>query len=109
VSDASDNPRSEPVAGTLLEEWAAIEDLLGELNVTDWRTSTALPGWTVHDVVAHLIGTEARLAGDEEPPVSIDVTTVAHVRNARLGERAVGPNTWSRAARSDARPLSRCD
>ena len=59
--------RSEPVIGALLEEWAVIEDLLGGLDFTEWPTSTALPGWTVHDVVAHLIGTESRLAGDEEP------------------------------------------
>ncbi len=96
MSDACDNPRGEPVVGTLFEEWAVIEDLLGELNVTDWPTSTALPGWTVHDVVAHLIGTESRLAGDDEPPASIDVTTFAHVRNA-IGSaneqwvRALGP------------------
>ena len=96
VSDACDSPRSEPVVGTLFELWAVIEDLLGELNVTDWPTPTALPGWTVHDVVAHLIGSESRLAGDDEPPASIDVTTFAHVRNA-IGSaneqwvRALGP------------------
>jgi uncharacterized protein (TIGR03083 family) len=82
VSDEFNSPRSEPVVGALLEEWAVIEDLLGGLDVTEWPTSTALPGWTVHDVVAHLIGTESRLAGDEEPPASIDVTTLDHVRNA---------------------------
>jgi uncharacterized protein (TIGR03083 family) len=82
VSDETDSARSEPVLGALLEEWAAIEDLLGGLDVTQWPTSTALPGWTVHDVVAHLIGTESRLAGDEEPAASIDVTTLGHVRNA---------------------------
>jgi uncharacterized protein (TIGR03083 family) len=82
VSDEFNSPRSEPVVGALLEEWAVIEDLLGGLDVTEWPTSTALPGQTVHDVVAHLIGTESRLAGDEEPPASIDVTTLDHVRNA---------------------------
>jgi uncharacterized protein (TIGR03083 family) len=82
VSDEFTSPRSEPVVGALLEEWAVIEDLLGGLDITEWPTSTALPGWTVHDVVAHLIGTESRLAGDEEPPASIDVTTLDHVRNA---------------------------
>jgi uncharacterized protein (TIGR03083 family) len=66
----------------LLEEWAVIEDLLGELEVTEWLTSTTLPGWTVHDIVAHLIGTESRLAGDEEPPSSVDVTSVAYVHNS---------------------------
>jgi uncharacterized protein (TIGR03083 family) len=82
VSDEFNSPKSEPVVGALLEEWAVIEDLLGGLDVTEWPMSTALPSWTVHDVVAHLIGTESRLAGDEEPPASIDVTTLDHVRNA---------------------------
>lgn len=82
MSDEFNSPRSEPVVGALLEEWAVIEDLLGGLDVTEWPMSTALPSWTVHDVVAHLIGTESRLAGDEEPPASIDVTTLDHVRNA---------------------------
>jgi uncharacterized protein (TIGR03083 family) len=82
VSDESDSPSGEPVVSTLLEEWAVIEDLLSGLDATDWPTLSALPGWTVHDVVAHLIGTESRLAGDEEPRASIDVTTLAHVRNA---------------------------
>ena len=97
MSDESDSPRSEPVVGALLEEWAVIEDLLGGLDVTKWPTLTALPGWTVHDVVAHLIGTESRLAGDEEPPVSIDVTTLAHVRNAT----GAANEQWVRALRPE--------
>jgi uncharacterized protein (TIGR03083 family) len=97
VSDEFDSPRTEPVVGTLLEEWAVIEDLLGGLDTTEWATSTALPGWTVHDVVAHLIGTESRLAGDEEPPGSIGVTPPAHVRNA-IG---AANEQWVRALRSE--------
>jgi uncharacterized protein (TIGR03083 family) len=97
VSDESDSPKSEPVVVTLLEEWAMIEDLLGGLDATDWPTLTALPGWTVHDVVAHLIGTESRLAGDEEPPASIDVTALAHVRNAT----GAANEQWVRALRPE--------
>ncbi len=74
-----------------------IEDLLGGLDVTEWPRSTALPGWTVHDVVAHLIGTESRLAGDEQRPASIDVTTLAHVRNA-IG---AANEQWVRALRPE--------
>ena len=75
-----------------------IKDLLGGLDTTEWATSTALPGWTVHDVVAHLIGTESRLAGDEEPPGSIDVTALAHARNAiGAANEQWGPSTPPRA------------
>lgn len=98
MSDESDSPWSDPVIGTLLEEWTAIEDLLGGLDVTEWPTSTALPVWTVQDVVAHLVGTESRLAGDEEPPASIDVTTPAHVRNA-IG---AANEQWVRALRPES-------
>ncbi len=72
MSDESDSPRSEPepIVATLVEEWAALEELLDGLDASEWRTPTALPGWSVHDVVAHLIGTESRLSGDEEPPRS---------------------------------------
>jgi uncharacterized protein (TIGR03083 family) len=89
--------RSEPVIGALLEEWAVIEDLLGGLDFTEWPTSTALPGWTVHDVVAHLIGTESRLAGDEELPGSMGVTTLDHVRNAT----GAANEQWVRALRPE--------
>jgi hypothetical protein len=47
----------------LLEERAVIEDLLGGLDVTERPTSIALPGWTVHDVVAHLIGSQTHPLG----------------------------------------------
>jgi uncharacterized protein (TIGR03083 family) len=97
VSDESNSPRSEPVVGALLEEWAVIEDLLAGLDVTEWPTSTALPGWSVHDVVAHLIGTESQLAGDEKPPASIDVTTLDHIRNAT----GAANEHWVRALRPE--------
>jgi uncharacterized protein (TIGR03083 family) len=48
-------------------------------------------------VVAHLIGTESRLAGDEQPPASMDVTTLAHVRNAT----GAANEQWVRALRPE--------
>jgi uncharacterized protein (TIGR03083 family) len=99
VSDESDSPRSEPepIIAMLVEEWAALAELLDGLVASEWLTSTTLPGWSVHDVVAHLIGTECRLAGDEEPPSLIDVATLAHVRNA-IG---LANEHWVRALRSE--------
>ena len=47
----------------------------------DWQAATPLPGWTVHDVVAHLIGTESMLQGAATPDADIDVSTLKHVRN----------------------------
>ena len=42
---------------------------------------TSLPGWTVHDVVAHVVGTESMLHGVGTPEADIDVSTLKHVRN----------------------------
>jgi uncharacterized protein (TIGR03083 family) len=46
-------------------------DLLPSLSDDDWSKPTDLPGWSVHDVAAHLAHLEAVLAGrDTEPPPS---------------------------------------
>jgi uncharacterized protein (TIGR03083 family) len=66
--------------GLLEDEWSAIAGLLEGLSGQQWRTAV-LPGWTVHDVVAHMIGTERTLAGDEHPPVPADAELGPHVRN----------------------------
>ena len=51
----------------LFASWDAIEALLSGLGDEQWQTPTALPGWTVHDVVAHIIGTEMMLSGVATP------------------------------------------
>ena len=43
--------------------WDTIDALMTEVPEAGWKTPTALPGWCVHDVVAHVIGTERMLAG----------------------------------------------
>ena len=46
-------------------------DLLPSLSDDDWSQPTDLPGWTVHDVAAHLAHREAVLAGhDTGQPVT---------------------------------------
>jgi uncharacterized protein (TIGR03083 family) len=60
-------------------EWSVINDLMGDLDDEAW-SRPALPGWSVHDVLAHLIGTESALAGTIFPDLAgHDVG--AHVRN----------------------------
>ena len=70
----------ERLIGLLQDEWSAIADLLAGLNQEQWR-ATVLPGWTVHDVLAHMIGTERTLAGAEHPPVPAGTDLGPHVRN----------------------------
>lgn len=65
----------------LLEQFAMLDDLLSGLTEDEWTTATCLPGWTIKDITAHLIGTESMLAGIETPRVERDVRSFDHVRN----------------------------
>jgi uncharacterized protein (TIGR03083 family) len=69
------------VLAGLFAVWDDIETLIGGLADTQWDAATPLPGWTVHDVVAHLIGTESMLQGVDTPEADIDLSTLNHVRN----------------------------
>ncbi len=70
----------ERVVALLREEWDALADLLAELDDAAW-SAPALPGWDVHDVVAHLVGTERMLSGTATPEVPAEDTGGAHVKN----------------------------
>ncbi|MEO5899379.1 MAG: maleylpyruvate isomerase family mycothiol-dependent enzyme [Ilumatobacteraceae bacterium] len=47
----------------LAETWASIIELGTGLTEAQWKSPTDLPGWTVQDNLAHLIGTERMLQG----------------------------------------------
>jgi uncharacterized protein (TIGR03083 family) len=64
---------------TLLEDvWGDIASLCGDLTDAQWSTMTECPGWTVRDNVAHMIGTERMLLGEQPNAVASDA---AHVKN----------------------------
>jgi uncharacterized protein (TIGR03083 family) len=65
----------------LFASWDAIDEIVGDLPDAQWSQPSSLPGWTVHDVVAHVIGTESMLQGHGTPEADIDVSTLEHVRN----------------------------
>jgi len=77
------------VLAGLFGSWDSIDALLAGLTDEQWQTPTALPGWTVHDVVAHIVGTETMLAG--QPVPESDAGKADHVRNdiGALNERWV--------------------
>lgn len=58
----------------------AFESLTAELGDEDWDRPTGCPGWSVRDVVAHVVGLEALLAGDPEPDVEL-TGDLDHVRD----------------------------
>ncbi|WP_197380704.1 maleylpyruvate isomerase family mycothiol-dependent enzyme [Mycolicibacterium mengxianglii] len=65
----------------LFASWKAIEQLMTGLSAQRWQVATALPGWRVHDVVSHVIGTESMLAGVPTPEADCDVSALEHVHN----------------------------
>ena len=65
----------------LFASWDSIATLLADLSEDEWRTPTSLPGWDVHAVVAHVVGTESMLLGLATPEPDVDLETVEHVRN----------------------------
>ena len=69
------------VLAGVFASWDAIAALLADISEDEWRTATALPGWDVHDVVAHMVGTESMLLGLATPEPDVDLATVDHVRN----------------------------
>jgi uncharacterized protein (TIGR03083 family) len=73
------NAAPEPVIAVLDEEWTSIATLYRGLDAAQWETPTDLPGWTVRDLLSHIVGTESMLLGDPSP--SVDVSGFAHVKN----------------------------
>jgi uncharacterized protein (TIGR03083 family) len=67
------------VLPALDEQFDAIIGLAESLAPADWERPTACPGWSVKDHLAHVIGTEAMLAG--RPAPEVEPSDVSHVRN----------------------------
>jgi uncharacterized protein (TIGR03083 family) len=70
---------TEPMIELLDDVWHDIASLCDGLSDDEWNRPTECPGWTVKDNVAHMIGTERMLAGEQPAPA--DVGDAPHVRN----------------------------
>lgn len=75
------------VAKGLNDEWDALILLAAELPPESWAEPTDCPAWSVKDVYAHVIGTEATLLGRPNPDIEVP-EALEHVRNdmARMNE-----------------------
>jgi uncharacterized protein (TIGR03083 family) len=71
----------EPVVELLRSQFKSLDYLGSSLTTREWHSGASLPGWTVFDVYAHIIGAESMLEGDHLPQVLVDVTSFDHVRN----------------------------
>jgi uncharacterized protein (TIGR03083 family) len=89
--------KSDVLSG-LFATWDSLDRLLTGLSEQQWQTPTPLPGWCVHDVVAHVIGTESVLQGISTPDADIDLTTLGHVRN----DVGVANECWVRHLSSES-------
>jgi uncharacterized protein (TIGR03083 family) len=77
------------VLAGLFASWDGIDGLLAELSDEQWQTPTSLPGWTVHDVVAHIVGTEMMLAGTPTPEADVAGRDYVHNEIGALNEKWV--------------------
>jgi uncharacterized protein (TIGR03083 family) len=70
---------TEPVIALFEDVWADIVALGDGLSEPEWATPTDCPGWSVKDNVAHMIGTERMLLGEQ--PEATPAAPAAYVRN----------------------------
>ncbi len=95
-------PEDVPFEETRLAWQSAIEDfidLVTPLSQEEWDAPTALPGWTVGDIVAHVAWIEGLFVGTVDPPHEPDWSALPHVRNdfGRITEIPVDlRRTWPR-------------
>ena len=70
---------TEPLIALFEDVWGDITSLCDGLTDEQWALPTDCPGWSVQDNVAHMIGTERMLMGEQ--PDAPPVDDAAHVRN----------------------------
>ncbi|MCT2589048.1 maleylpyruvate isomerase family mycothiol-dependent enzyme [Streptomyces sp. N2-109] len=63
----SDHPSLQPYADAWTQSIEAISELVKPLAEAEWNRATDCPGWSVRDVVSHVIGIECELLGDPRP------------------------------------------
>ena len=74
-------PGRAELTAALSEQWDVLAHLVSGLDEARWRLPSPLPGWSVFDVLAHVVGTESMLLGEPLPSVDTDVRGLGHVRN----------------------------
>jgi uncharacterized protein (TIGR03083 family) len=91
---------AEPVIAQLEDVWLDIETLCDGLTAAQWATPTECPGWSVQDNVAHMIGTERMLLGEQPAADAPDAGSAPHVRNdiGKVNEQWIaGYRSWDGA------------
>lgn len=78
------HPTLQPYADAWAHSVEAISELVQPLVEGDWNRRTPCPGWSVRDVVSHVIGMDCEMLGDPRPihtlPRDLFHVTTAHQR-----------------------------
>lgn len=94
-------------ANTLIASWeAGIEAFTAmaeTLSSDQWYTASPLPGWSVGDIVAHIVGIERDLLGDPLPSLDLDWSQYPHANDLFSRYTELGVIT-----RRDAAPAEVC-
>ncbi|MFF4758898.1 maleylpyruvate isomerase family mycothiol-dependent enzyme [Streptomyces sp. NPDC001292] len=61
------HPTLQPYADAWTHSVEAISELMQPLVEADWNRRTPCPGWSVRDVVSHIIGMDCEMLGDPRP------------------------------------------
>ncbi|MFD8518553.1 maleylpyruvate isomerase family mycothiol-dependent enzyme [Streptomyces capillispiralis] len=61
------HPTLQPYADAWTHSIEAISELVQRLPEADWNLRTPCPGWSVRDVVSHVIGLDSEMYGDPRP------------------------------------------
>lgn len=75
-----DHPSLQPYVDAWTQSMEAISELVTPLAEGEWNRATDCPGWSVRDVVSHIIGLECELLGDPRPIHSLP-RDIYHVRD----------------------------
>ena len=95
---------TEPLIQLLADVWADVGTVCDDLTEAQWKVPTDCPGWSVQDNVAHMIGTEMMLLGENAPLEDIGARAVRPQRHRQV-QRAVGRALPEPERRGDARRL----
>jgi uncharacterized protein (TIGR03083 family) len=74
------HPSLQPYIDAWTNSIEAISELVTPLVEGEWNRATACPGWSVRDVVSHVIGVECEMLGDPRPIHSLP-RDLFHVTN----------------------------
>ncbi len=83
------------LADICIEEWAALRATLTQITEAQWDLDSGLPGWTVRDVVSHLVGFERQWFMGEQPTVAPLDPLPSHVLNEVAADNERWVTMWA--------------